>query len=179
MVRDLMDLVSRVRPNFIFLLDVKISRAKADVVRAKINFTRLCFIPSVNNGGGITLMWKDKSSVRLLGLSANFIDVVILSEDTPDWRFTGYYGFPERARCNDSWDILHSLVPHFSLLWYCTGDLNDLLAQSEKIGKVLHPLNLINVFRLTHMDYGLHDIIMKGYPFTWEKGRGTPNLIEE
>lgn len=69
----------------LFFSQVKVCRNKVDVVRAKINFTGLCFIPGINNGGGLAFMWKDK-----LGLSTNFIDVVIISEDKPDWRFTGY-----------------------------------------------------------------------------------------
>lgn len=47
------------------------------------------------------------------------------------------------------------------------------------MGKNRHPVNFMNDFRKAIADCGLQDIGMKGHLFTWEKGRGTPNFMEE
>ncbi|XP_073124282.1 uncharacterized protein [Henckelia pumila] len=95
------------------------------------------------------------------------------------WRLTGFYGFPERNRRNQYWNMLQMLSQRSALPWCCTGDFNDLISQSEKRGRILHPTNLINGFREAVVDSGLVDLGMKGHWFTWEKSRGTNSFVEE
>lgn len=51
--------------------------------------------------------------------------------------------------------------------------------QSEKRGAIPHPDSLIQGFNLALDDCGLIDLCMEGYPFTWERGRGTAAWVEE
>ena len=44
------------------------------------------------------------------------------------WRLTCYYGYPERARRKESWQLLQSLSQHSNLPWCCSRDYNDLLS---------------------------------------------------
>jgi len=50
---------------------------------------------------------------------------------------TCYYGFLERARQRDAWDLLRALRNMSSLPWCIIGDFNDLLSQQDKAG--IHP----------------------------------------
>lgn len=59
------------------------------------------------------------------------------------------------------------------------GDFNDLLRSSEKKGINVHPNWLLKGFRDTVFDCGLSDLPMEGYPFTWERGRGTSRWVQE
>lgn len=65
------------------------------------------------------------------------------------------------------------------LPWCAIGDFNDFLHQSEKRGDSRHPNYLINGFRRAVEDCGLMDLRFEGYPFTWERGRGQANWVEE
>ncbi|XP_019159989.1 PREDICTED: uncharacterized protein LOC109156592 [Ipomoea nil] len=55
----------------------------------------------------------------------------------------------------------------------------DLLYQYEKRGGNPHPDSLLWGFGETIEECGLTQLPMSGYPYTWEKGKGTPNWIEE
>ena len=63
--------------------------------------------------------------------------------------------------------------------WCIFGDFNDILEASEKRGRTIRPLWLINGFRQAVLDVGLSDVPFDGYPFTWFKSLGTPRAVEE
>ncbi|XP_073153301.1 uncharacterized protein [Henckelia pumila] len=89
--------------------------------------------------------------------------------------------FGKKNRRPLSWlipPILLMLFCRFKV-WLLGGDYNDLLSQSEKKGRIPHPISLINGFRETVENCCLLDLGMKGHAFTWEKSSGSPNFIEE
>nr|GMD14538.1 uncharacterized protein LOC109167502 [Ipomoea batatas] len=55
--------------------------------------------------GGLALLWKDIIGVNIKSYFANHIDseVSLNSSDTR-WRFTGFYGVPERHSRQESWE---------------------------------------------------------------------------
>ena len=55
------------------------------------------------------------------------------------------------------------------------GDNNDILAQSEKKGRLSHLNYLVQGFREAVDQCGLLDLGMEGYLFTWEKSWGSQN----
>jgi hypothetical protein len=65
------------------------------------------------------------------------------------------------------------------LPWCIIGDFNDLLTQGDKRGIHPHPNWLCNGFRSAVSDCDLTDIHLEGYPYTWIKSRGSPEVIEE
>jgi len=71
------------------------------------------------------------------------------------------------------------LSNRFAGPWCIFGDFNDILEASEKRGRTIRPLWLINGFRQAVLDVGLSDVPFDGYPFTWFKSLGTPRAVEE
>ncbi|KAK6150786.1 hypothetical protein DH2020_015718 [Rehmannia glutinosa] len=128
---------------------------------------------------GIALLWRKKDMAQLLSFSSNHIDVSVHLENTVVYRLTGFYGFPERYRRRQSWNFLRQLVTQSNLPWCILGDFNDLLSILEKRGNIEHPAWLISSFRNAVDDCKLIDLGMEGYQFTWERGRGSLNWIEE
>ncbi|XP_019158162.1 PREDICTED: uncharacterized protein LOC109154879 [Ipomoea nil] len=59
------------------------------------------------------------------------------------------------------------------------GDYNDILHQSEKMRRNLHPNWLIAGFNDAVADSGLMDFPFQGNQYTWVRSRGTPAMIEE
>ncbi|KEH38229.1 hypothetical protein MTR_2g064335 [Medicago truncatula] len=84
-------------------------------------------------------------------------------------RLTCYYGFAERARHRDAWDLLRELRDISSLSWCIIGDFNDLLSQQHKAGIHHHPNWLCISFREAIDDCALSDI----------KSPGTNRVLEE
>ncbi|XP_030497973.2 uncharacterized protein LOC115713626 [Cannabis sativa] len=58
------------------------------------------------------------------------------------------------------------------------GDMNNVCAHEDKMGGNRYPDFLINGFQQALNDSGLQDTELYGYPFTWERGRGTSSWIE-
>ncbi|KAL6521117.1 hypothetical protein OROGR_017686 [Orobanche gracilis] len=160
-------------------METKTRRNPAELVKNRIGFEGLFFVDGGGSGGGLALFWKDKNVARLIGFSTNFIDIEVLLPGQLPWRLTCFYGYPERARREDSWNLLRTLASKSSLPWVVIGDFNDLSSQSEKFGHHIHPNSLIEGFNQALDDCGLHDIGMKGYEFTWVKSRGTDRWVEE
>lgn len=92
---------------------------------------------------------------------------------------TGFYGFPSRSDRLKSWNLLCSLKDKSDLPWVVIGDFNDLLRQTEKKGGRPHPNALLHGFADALEYCNLFDLGMCGYSFTWERGRGKINWVEE
>jgi endonuclease/exonuclease/phosphatase family metal-dependent hydrolase len=114
-----------------------------------------------------------------MNYSRNFINLIVKEKEEEEWRLTCYYGYPERGRRRQSWDLLRELRDMSELPWCIIGDFNDLLAQEDKRGIHPHPNWLCNGFRSAVCDCDLTDIHLEGYPYTWIKSRGSSDVIEE
>lgn len=100
-------------------------------------------------------------------------------EGLPQWRLTGFYGFPDNARRRASWDLLRYLRGLHNIPRCVVGDFNDIMASNEKIGGVPQLRSRMIGFSAAVQDYNLHDIRMVGYQYTWQRSRGTTNWIAE
>ncbi|XP_031094366.1 uncharacterized protein LOC115998845 [Ipomoea triloba] len=178
-VREVMDLVSRKKPEFVFLMEAKVGRNHAERLRVKLGYEGLFYVDNVGLSGGLALLWRKNCTARLLSYSRNHVDVEVTIAGLESWRMTCYYGFPERSRRRDSWDLLRSLAGRSSLPWVVVGDFNDLLYQSEKRGGNPHLDALLRGFGEAMDDCSLAQLPMRGYQFTWERGRGTGDWLEE
>ncbi|XP_019165702.1 PREDICTED: uncharacterized protein LOC109161665 [Ipomoea nil] len=172
-------MVSSKKPDFVFLIETKVDRDHAERLRVKLGFDGLFCIDSSGLSGGLALLWRANNTARLISYSTNYVDVEVTIPGFEKWRMTRFYGFSQRGQRRDSWDLIRSLAGRSDLPWVMIGDFNDLLFQSEKRGGNPHPERLLHGFDETIEECGLAQMHMMGYPFTWEKGKCTPNWIEE
>ncbi|VFQ82721.1 unnamed protein product [Cuscuta campestris] len=178
-VQEVAELVFAKKPDFVFLMETKGARDKAEVLRVKIGFEGLLAVDSVGTSGGLALLWRSNRSVNLISYSRFHVDVMVSLGGALPWRLTGFYGNPRRDLRQTSWDLLRSLKVRSSLPWVAISDFNAVCASSEKRGGQPQPLSLISAFNSTLEECGLFVPGMQGYPFTWERGRGTENWVEE
>lgn len=99
-------------------------------------------------------------------------------EGYPEFRMTGFYGEPRRSNRKSSWNLIRQLKEVSSSPWCLSGDLNNILQQSDKRGGRSYPNWLISRFQEVCGDYNLIDMNLVGYLYTWEKGRVTDNWVE-
>ncbi|XP_031117628.1 uncharacterized protein LOC116021122 [Ipomoea triloba] len=179
-VRVLTDLVRAKRPKVLFLMETFVDKRKMELVRVQNGYDSMFVVDAIGHRGGLALLWMNSVEVEVTAFSSNFIDVQLaLDVGKPYWRFTGFYGLPERHRRRESWQLLRSLATHSNLPWVIMGDFNDLLNQADKRGRLPHPEWLITGFREAVNDCGLRELPFDGHQFTWEWSRGTANMVEE
>ena len=110
--------------------------------------------------------WKDSINCSVISFSKHQIDLEVRDTVKGVWRLTGFYSCLERSRRRDSWDLVRTLHGNSSLPWCILGDFNDIISAMDKKDFVDHPTWLINGFREVILDCGLHDVPLKGYPYT-------------
>lgn len=116
---------------------------------------------------------------RVIESSLNYIDIEVSEGGRSTWRLTCFYGYPERDRRQQSWDLLRFLAAKSHLPWCIFGDFNDLLYSTDKKGKHPHSQRLMNGFKSAIEDCSLCEIDLKGGNFIWEKSKGTTNWVRE
>ncbi|PNX97372.1 ribonuclease H, partial [Trifolium pratense] len=143
------------QPDILFLSETLSKAHTMERIRVDLKFNSCLSVDVEGRSGGLSVMWRDTIKCSVLNYSRNFINLIVEEKEQREWRLTCYYGYPER------------------------GDFNDLLSQEDKRGTLPHPNWLCNGFRNAVSDCDLTDIHLDGYPYTWIKSRGTPDVIEE
>lgn len=94
----------------------------------------------------VLLCFGRTRGIKILKSCNNFIDSEVVNDTLARWHYTGFYGYPERARRADSWRMIRSLSEASALPWCIIGDFNDLMSMDEKEGGRIHPCALLEGF---------------------------------
>ncbi|KAJ8754033.1 hypothetical protein K2173_001931 [Erythroxylum novogranatense] len=167
------------RPNFIFLMETKISRNKLIPIQKKLRFAGMFTVDPVGNKGGLALFWKIDGMTQLLSYSQHHVDIVVVMEGLKRWRLTGFYGYPERHSRHLGWNLIRRLHTQSTLPWCVIGDFNDIMFPFEKQGNQSHPRALMEGFQQTLSSCHLYDLGAEGSLFTWENRRNEFAMVRE
>ncbi|XP_017233198.1 uncharacterized protein LOC108207248 [Daucus carota subsp. sativus] len=178
-IRFLKEIINQLRPNIIFLSETLVLKNKIEEIRKAIHYGGCFVVDAVGQGGGLALIWKNEGGVEIKGTCNHYIDCEVVCEHIGRWRYTGFYGCPERQRRQESWNLLKQLARESQIPWFVIGDFNDMMFDHEKQGGRPQPRALLEGFRDTVSDCGLMDIGFTGSEFTWEQSRGTGLWIQE
>lgn len=178
-VRFLKETINQFRPSIVFLSETLVKNNKIAEICKKIGFAGYHAVDVQGHGGGLALFWKNEGGVSVLESCNNFIDFEVVNDQVGRWRYTGIYGYPERRRREEAWSMLQNLAARSSLPWCVIGDFNDMVVDGEKRGGRRHPRSLLQGFSDTIMDCRLIDLGFDGEKYTWERGRGTDNWVQE
>jgi hypothetical protein len=148
-------------------------------IRVLLKFDSCLSIDVEGRSGGLAIFWNDVTNCKIINYCRNFINVEVVDSEKGVWRLTCYYGYPERGRRRQAWDMLRELRNMSPHPWCIIGDFNDLLSQEDKLGNFPHPNWLCAGFRNAVSDCDLTYIHLEGHRFTWIKSGGTTNVIEE
>lgn len=91
------------------------------------------------------MLWKYEDLAKLLSYSINHIDVETSVLGMGNWRFTGFYGEPNRTSRRRTWDLLRNLARDANMSWCVMGDLNNIVAQTDKRGGAPYQVGLLKV----------------------------------
>lgn len=126
-------------------------------------------VPPVGLAGGLSLSWRDDIQVDILYSSPNIIDTRIEAHGT--FSFVSFiYGAPNPIDRPLFWSKLTELGADREEAWLITGDFNDLLDNSEKVGGPVRWEGSFLSFRSFVSQMGLWDLHHSGNHLSW---RGT------
>lgn len=165
-IRFLRDTVHQIKPSFIFLSEILTNKNTVTDVCKRLDFAGCWVVESQGHSGGLALFWKNEGSCIVTEGGTHFIDFEIESEHVGRWRYTGFYGCPERARRRESWNLMYNLANKSNLPWCIIGDFNDLMFADEKRGGQMHPRALLSGFTEVVNDCRLVDLGYVGDKFT-------------
>lgn len=147
-------------------------------VKNSLGFEGMVAVDCQGHSGGVALLWRHSHEVSLNSFSFNHIDVVVNVQSWCKYRLAGIYGEPNRTRRRATWSLIRHLAVDNNLPWCLIGDMNNVLGQADKRGGRLYPRWLIQGFQEVLDDCELIDMDLHGYPYIWERGRGTDAWIE-
>ncbi|XP_030508978.2 uncharacterized protein LOC115723633 [Cannabis sativa] len=166
------------QPKVVFLCETLARTEVLERLRVSLGFGGVFSVDARGKSGGVALLWRDSDDIKVLGYGVNYIDAEVTEKDGNCWRLTGLYGEPNRSLRRNTWDQIRTLMALYALPWCIIGDLNNVISQSDKRGGNPYPTWLIDGFGNMLEDCNLVDMDLCGYPYTWEKGRGTQAWIQ-
>lgn len=136
-------------------------------------FTNHFTVPPVGLSGGLALSWKDCVTLEIMFASANVIDTRVTFNNKSF--FVSYiYGAPQRENRAAFWQTLSDIgAQRGEEAWLLTGDFNDLLDNSEKVGGPLRWEGSFLSFRNFVSQHGLWDLQLSGNSLSWRGTRYT------
>lgn len=138
--------LSKNRAGLVFLCETLCKKDIVEKVRNLLRFEGAFSVDSQGHGGGIAMLWRKESEVKVLSYSKNHIDVLVEINGWSKFRLTGLYGEPDRAKRNETWDLIRRLNNQVNIPWCLIGDMNNVLCQEDKRGWRNYPFWLIQGF---------------------------------
>lgn len=133
-----------------------------------LDFDSYFSVDRTDRGDNLALFLRTTFNCQIVNFSNNhgnvdIVDTTSVCGNLPATRVT-LMGHRRAA-----WDFLLRLYSQINAPWCIFGDFNDILDANW----------LINGFRQAVLDFGLSDVPVDGYPFTYLKSLGTPHAVEE
>ncbi|KAK3200122.1 hypothetical protein Dsin_023537 [Dipteronia sinensis] len=146
-------------------------------LRVQLGYSSKLVVNSIGKSCGLCIFWDEIIDVTLLTYSHEHIDVTIKEKGRQHWRFTGFYGHPERSQRHHSWTLLRRLAGMSCLPWVCMGDFNEVLCDDEKLGGSSKRWREMSDFREALADANLEDMGFMGAKFTWSNKRDVASSV--
>ncbi|KAG2249330.1 hypothetical protein Bca52824_088958 [Brassica carinata] len=135
-------------------------------IMVKLGFHDLRTVEPIGRSGGLAVLWKEACKVEILQAHRRLIDLKVTWKDK-SFFLTGVYGEPVKGNRSGVWERLTRIGVNRDAPWFLTGDFNEIVDQSEKLGGALRSDVEGVEFRQMMSDCGLWEIQHKGYKLSW------------
>ncbi|CAN1126875.1 hypothetical protein LINPERHAP2_LOCUS3685 [Linum perenne] len=159
------------KPQFIVILESRISGDVGRAVRAKLKFQFSYIVDAVGFRGGIWMLWNDSNiRVNVLSSTNQFIHTSVDWDSGRTCLATFVYASPSLVDRRTLWQMLPPPPPPRSQAWLILGDFNSMIDSSEKLGGGRFNDLQAQEFRECIKDCNLLDTSFAGPRFTWFRG---------
>lgn len=155
------------RPKLLFLMDTKLQNKRMQRLKYQLGFPGMFTVDPIGRSGGLALFWQNSEEVAIQNFSLRHINATVtLMGSNFSWKFTGFYGNPNRALQDSSWRLLSYLSQLRPEAWLCLGDFNEIADPTEKVGGLIRNAAQMSAFRDTLSECPFSDLGYKGSRFT-------------
>lgn len=133
-IQFLKETVLQKRPDMVFLCETLCKNELVEKVREMLKFEGAFSVNAISKSGGIALLWRKQDDVQVLSYSRNHIDVKVDMIGWNTFRLTRLYGEPDRAKRQDTWNLIRNLKNNSLIPWCLVGDMNNVTKQEDKRG---------------------------------------------
>ncbi|KAG7537667.1 Ribonuclease H domain [Arabidopsis suecica] len=169
-VRRLREIRMTIFPDILFLTETKNQDSKVLSIVDWMGYDNHFTVPPDGLSGGLALFWKGNVSLEILASSPNLIDVQVKFQKQLMF-ITFIYGLPQTEIRASFWDSVSLMGANRSGPWLLSGDFNDTLDNSEKVGGPARCEGSFIPFRSFVAQNGLWDVKHSGNHFSWRGWR--------
>ena len=175
----LKNVLRKTDPDCVFLMETKGKKEKMERLCRKLGYFEFVIVEPSGLAGGLTMMWKKELDIQCLWKSNRVICCSFKPAPTEEaWNFYGCYGTPYPREKEKFWKSLNHTIQEEYLPWVMFGDLNEVVAENEKLGgRSIWKRRLCLKNFLQEVD-GI-DLGFVGRKFTWENKQQGIALIKE
>lgn len=167
----LRELKKTLNPDILFLMETK---NQDDFVLSELQplgYAHHFTVPPLGLSGGLALFWSSDVSLDILEATPHYIDVK-LKVKSHDFHITFIYGMPQQENRAAFWDKISLLGENRDSAWLLSGDFNEILDNSEKVGGPERCEGSFIPFRSFVSQNGLWDVKHSGDSLSWRGQRG-------
>ena len=99
----------------------------------KFGYYNIKTVEPIGKSGGLAVMWKESCKVEILQANKRIIDMKVHWQDK-SFFLSCIYGDPVKCRRHEVWERITRIGVDRKGPWVMTGDFNEILDPSEKIG---------------------------------------------
>jgi len=125
-----------IKPDILILLEIMVNECNTARIVKSLGYQFYDTIPPHNHAGGIWLLWNaDNVDVTVIAKEAGALHCMVYEKCTSkQCVLSAVYAPAQPQEKNEFWDYLKRLHDVIDLPWCLTGDFNEMLLSSEKIG---------------------------------------------
>lgn len=88
-----------------------------ELLRVQFDCSGFFIVNCLGQSRGLAVLWRDNVKVTVKSFSQNYIYTEVVEGNNSHCRVTTFYGYPERARRRDSWQMMRTLASTSDLHW--------------------------------------------------------------
>ncbi|KAG2297824.1 hypothetical protein Bca52824_034296 [Brassica carinata] len=141
----------------------------------KFRYHNLKTVEPLGRSGGLAVMWKESCTMEILQANRRVIDLRVKWQDK-SFFLSCVYGDPVKSKRSEVWERLTRIGICRNDPWMMTGDFNELVDPSEKLGGADRNESEGKDFRQMLSACGLGNIRHTGYQFSWAGTRNNETV---
>lgn len=97
------------KPGVIFISEILEKTQRLESIRVVLSYNYFLVVDVKGRSSGFAVLWDDSVQFQILNYSRYFVKFFIQDDTKGEWRLTCCYGYLERSKHHQSWDMLGTL----------------------------------------------------------------------